>query len=64
MTPEEIKKGRSVGATHYLLLGIFNEDTSFFAYYMAIGLRLFVFDCGEWVSSEYLIHQMDFKPLP
>ena len=64
MTIEEIRKGKPDGATMYMELGRYTDGSGYLiAYYRILRHKLFVFDCNDWVESEYRVGNPIIKPL-
>ena len=64
MTEQEIKDGAPSGAQYWVELGRFTDGSGYLVgYYRLFNSIMFVFDCGEWVKSEYGINQLKLKPL-
>ena len=67
MTEQEIKDRAPDGATHYLELGRYTDGSGYLiAYYMLFNSVLFLYECNQWMESEYKKHQMiqlNIKPL-
>lgn len=60
----QIQANKPQGATHYMELGRYTDGSGYLiAYYQLKNSKLFVFDCGVWVDSEYSISNANIKPL-
>lgn len=64
MTNQEIRDKAPSGAMFYVELGRYTDGSGYLlSYYTIINSILLVFDCGEWVKSEYRKSQLNLKPL-
>lgn len=53
-----------IGATHWMELGRYTDGSGYLvAYYKSFNSTLFVFDCNEWVLSDYTINMPNIKPI-